>query len=75
MAKKIVAYSCEYKCGRNVLTSKSRMEEHENSDVGIRKLHKKASGGDQEALDKLANVCLELNDKVIRELESKLSKL
>ena len=29
MAKKITAYSCEYKCGRNVLTSKSRMEEHE----------------------------------------------
>lgn len=30
MAKKITAYSCEHKCGRNVLTSRRTMEEHES---------------------------------------------
>ena len=30
MAKKLIAYSCEFGCSRNVLTSKKRMEEHED---------------------------------------------
>jgi hypothetical protein len=31
MAEKITAYRCEWGCGRNVITSKKRMEYHENN--------------------------------------------
>jgi hypothetical protein len=30
MARKITAYACDYRCGRNSLTSKKRMEDHES---------------------------------------------
>lgn len=56
--------------GANIL---SQLNDHDMAATKIRSLHKKASDGDVEALDKLTNIALELNDKVISDLKSKLS--
>ena len=49
-----------------------QIKEYESADTGIRKLHKQASSGDKESLDKLTNIALELSKSMARELENKL---
>lgn len=51
------------------------MREHESLDQKIRDTYKLAKAGKQESLDKLTNVCLELNEQVKRHLEENLAAL
>lgn len=51
------------------------MREHESLDQKIRDIYKLAKAGNQESLDKLTNVCLELNEQVKRHLEENLAAL
>ncbi len=51
------------------------MREHESLDQKIRDTYKLAKAGNQESLDKLTNVCLELNEQVKRHLEQNLTAL
>ncbi|UUA74279.1 hypothetical protein [Cellvibrio sp. QJXJ] len=51
------------------------MREHESLDQKIRDTYKLAKTGNQESLDKLTNVCLELNEQVKRHLEENLAAL
>ena len=52
-----------------------RIREYEYSDADIRKLHKQASDGNQESLDKLARIALELSKTMARELEYQLRNI
>lgn len=51
------------------------MREHEHLEQRIRDAYRLAKDGDQDALHKLTNVCLELNDQVKRHLEENLAAL
>lgn len=51
------------------------MREHESLDQKIRDIYKLAKAGNRESLDKLTNVCLELNEQVKRHLEENLAAL
>lgn len=51
------------------------IREYENADTRIRNLHKQASEGDKESLDKLANIALEFRGSMARELEKQLLRI
>lgn len=59
MPKKVIAYSCEFGCRRNVLSSRKRMEEHEEICFYNEKTKSCATCRNLEYGDYGSNVCIE----------------